>query len=249
MTIADESWGLLQQIQPADTESTACFLSLILCKLVKLLYSPASLCLLRTADQEHAKKVGRGHIQIPSFQRDQRVRKEQEVKSTSVLQCLWLQRWLFSSLLGLSFSLSVSCYPGPRVSYSHFKLCFVKAGYCQCSVSRWKKYLQRVRLKWMPQPSRCNGLWLCFCKTRCQGSDMWKGTWLLKSNLVNKISGYHIPSWSYCSPKCLQVISQAPRNPEIGLNNMRLESGFGVHVVAFQYWSIKGSCGLETYFY
>lgn len=133
---------------------------------------------------------------------------------------------LFSSLLGLSFTLSLSCYLGLSVPYSHLKLCFVKAGYCQCSVFRLKKYLQRVRLKWVPQPSRCNGLCLCFCKTRCQGSDMWKGEWLLKRNLVNKISGYHILSWSYCSPKCLKVISQAPRNPEIGLNNMRLESVF-----------------------
>lgn len=86
MTVARESWGL--QIQPADAESTACFLPLIACKLLDLLYSPASLCLLRTADQEHARKIDRDHIWISSFQRGRCVRKEQEVKGTRVLQYL-----------------------------------------------------------------------------------------------------------------------------------------------------------------
>lgn len=56
-----------------------------------------------------------------------------------------------------------------------------------------------------------------------------------------------MPSWSCCIPKCLKIISQALTNPEIGLNNVGLENAFGIHLVAFRYWSIKGSHGLETY--
>lgn len=182
------SWELgfapAEQIQPADTESTACFFPLIACKLLNLPYSSASLCLLRTANQVHARKIDRGHMWISSFWRDRRARKEQEVKGNlcpfqrASASLTSEMAFLFTSWPCLYY-VSIFCIPGPSVSYRHLKLCSVKAGYCQCSMSRSKKYWQRVWLNWVPQPSCCNRLGLCFCKTWCQRSDMEKGKQLL----------------------------------------------------------------------
>lgn len=149
MTVVHESWVLLQQIQPADTESTACFFPLIACKLLNLPYSPASFCLLRTANQVHARKIDEGNTRISSFRRDRRVRKEQEAKSNlRPLQCtstsLTSEMALLFTAWPFLYCVSIFCIPGPNMSYGSLKLCYVKEGYCQHFVSRSKKYWQRV---------------------------------------------------------------------------------------------------------
>lgn len=176
------SWELC--FAPADTTrwhwKHCLFLSTNCMQTTQLPYSPPSLCLLRTANQVYARKIDIGHIWISSFRRDQRVRKEQEVEGyLCPLHCaptsLTSEMAFLFTAWPFLYYVSIFCIPGPSVFYSHLKLCFLKAGYCQFSVSRSKKSWQRVWLKWVPQPSCRNKLRLCFCKTKCQGWGTWKG--------------------------------------------------------------------------